>query len=101
MADPLPTSDGRRRQINVRLDPDEEDRIDKLIRAIHRANGMKASVANIFRMGLVLLEREYAEQLKADQNQVETIRGFRQEKQRQIREQKGGGENEAESDPGS
>jgi hypothetical protein len=48
-----------RKQFNVRADPETEDRIRRLLPLIRGALGLEVTVSDLFRMGMVELERKY------------------------------------------
>ena len=49
----------KRKQINVRVDAYQEGVIPRLCDAIEAQHGLAVSVSDLFRMGLVRLEREF------------------------------------------
>ena len=49
----------KRKQVNVRIDEHQDAVIPRLTAAIEAQQGIAVSVSDLFRMGLVRLEREY------------------------------------------
>jgi hypothetical protein len=48
-----------RKQINVRADADTEARIHRLLPVVKAAVGLEVTVSDLFRLGMVELERKY------------------------------------------
>lgn len=49
----------KRTQINVRLDPESEARLPRVREAVSRAIGLEVSQSDLFRLGLIELERKH------------------------------------------
>jgi len=48
-----------RKQINVRLDQETEKRVERLLPAVTAALGIKVSQSDLFRLGMIELERKF------------------------------------------
>jgi hypothetical protein len=49
----------KRKQFNVRSDPETEARVKRLLPMVSRAIGLEVSVADLFRLGMLELERRF------------------------------------------
>jgi hypothetical protein len=49
-----------RKQLNVRLDSESFERIDRLMAAASAAVGLKVSMSDVVRLALIELEKKYA-----------------------------------------
>jgi hypothetical protein len=49
----------KRVQVTIRLDAEANERAEQLRKAISRGVGQKVTLSEVFRLGLVALEREY------------------------------------------
>jgi hypothetical protein len=49
----------KRKQINVRADAETEARIKRLLPRVREALGLEVTVSDLFRMGMMELERRY------------------------------------------
>jgi hypothetical protein len=48
-----------RRQVNVRIDDETSDRLERVQAAGSASLGLRLSISDVFRLGLVELERKY------------------------------------------
>jgi hypothetical protein len=49
----------KRKQINVRADAETESRVRQLLPAVKEALGLEVTVSDLFRLGMIELERRY------------------------------------------
>lgn len=48
-----------RKQLNVRMDDETEERVARLLPAVSEAIGLKVSQSDLFRLGMIELERKF------------------------------------------
>ena len=51
----------KRKQFNVRADPETEARVKRLLPQVKEALGLEVTVSDLFRLGMIALERLYNE----------------------------------------
>jgi hypothetical protein len=55
----------QRKQVNVRVDDETEERLARVQASASAALGLKLSVSDLFRLGLIELERKYPADVNA------------------------------------
>lgn len=48
-----------RKQLNIRLDAETEDRVERLLLAVSASLGLKVSQSDLFRLGMIELEKKF------------------------------------------
>ena len=48
-----------RKQLNIRLDAETEERMERLLLAVSASLGLKVSQSDLFRLGMIELEKKY------------------------------------------
>jgi hypothetical protein len=54
------TVPSQRKQFNVRADRETEDRVKRLLSAVKQGIGLEVNISDLFRLGMIELERKYA-----------------------------------------
>lgn len=54
----------KRKQINVRVDDEMEDRFNRLVDAASAATGLNLSQSDVFRLAIIALEEKYEAEAK-------------------------------------
>jgi hypothetical protein len=54
------TVPSQRKQMNIRLDAETEERVARLVPLVSAAVGLNVSMADLVRLGMIELERKYA-----------------------------------------
>jgi hypothetical protein len=56
---PESTVPSDRKQLNIRMDAETEERVNRLLAAVSAAIGLKVSQSDLFRLGMIELEKKY------------------------------------------
>lgn len=53
---PMPSD---RKQLNIRLDPETEERVSRLLVSVSASIGLKVTQSDLFRLGMIELEKKF------------------------------------------